>query len=59
MPAGVVFVSFWLILKAFSTKLRVNRLINPLSANLTKWPNTLKQFDEFFECVLQCCGVAA
>ena len=37
--------------------------INPLSANPTKWPNTLKQFvgkvtttrrqfaDEFFECV--------
>ena len=58
MPAGVVCV-FLAHLKAFSTKLRVNRLINPLRANLTKWSNTLKQFDEFFECVLQCCGVAA
>ena len=29
----------------------VFRLLNPLSANFTKWSNTLKQFaDELFEC---------
>ena len=44
----------------------VNRLIlalisiNPLSANPTKWSNTLKQFvDELFECVRPFCGVGA
>ena len=44
----------------------VNRLIlalisiNPLSANPTKWSNTLKQFvDELFECVRLFCGVGA
>ena len=26
--------------------------LNPLSANPTKWSNTLKQFVELFECVL-------
>ena len=36
-----------------------NRLsINPLSANPTKWPNTLEQFVFFlFECVWQFCEV--
>ena len=35
-------------------------LLNPLSAKLRKWPNTLKQFaDELFECVLPFCGIGA
>ena len=29
-----------------------NQTVNPLSANPTKWSNTLKRFaDELFECV--------
>ena len=33
---------------------------NPLSANPTKWPNTLKQFgDELFECVWPFCEISA
>ena len=37
--------------------------VNPLSANPTKWSNTLKQFvgrsDELYECVWPFCGVGA
>ena len=37
--------------------------INPLSANVTKWSNTLKNLsavaDELFECVWSFCGVGA
>ena len=38
--------------------------LNPLSANLTKWSNTHKQFvgklpDELFECVWPFCGIGA
>ena len=33
--------------------------INPLSANPTKWPNTLKQFaDKLFECVWSFCEIS-
>ena len=31
--------------------------VNPLSANPTKWSNTLKQFDELFECVWPFCVI--
>ena len=35
-------------------------VINPLSANPTKWSNTLKQFtDELFECVWPLCEIGA
>ena len=39
-------------------------IVNPLSANPTKWSNTLKQFrrqiaDELFECVSLFCGIGA
>ena len=30
--------------QSLSCLLRVVKSVNPLSANLTKWPNTLKQF---------------
>ena len=33
---------------------------NPLSANFTKWSNTVKQFaGELFECVCPFCGIGA
>ena len=39
----------------------VHTSFNPLSANLTKWTNTLKQFvgnaDELFECVWPFCEI--
>ena len=34
-------------------------LLNPLSANTTKCPNTFKQFRQLFECVWPFCGVGA
>ena len=36
---------------ASETKVYKKRKISLLSANPTKWSNTLKQFDELFECV--------
>ena len=34
----------WYLLNFDTAQIETVSLINPLSANLTKWPNTLKQF---------------
>ena len=45
---------------SFCEKIEWQKSVNSLSANLTKWSDTLKQFaDELFVCVYPFCSVGA
>ena len=41
---SVMFFAYFVFLKFFNSVLFINSLFNPLSANFTRWSNTLKQF---------------